>query len=253
MSNPRTLLGFVLPALLAIYWYVWSSGPGATATSFAPVHDVLATLAEELRDGQLLRDSLATVTRALTGFALGSVAGVLLGVAMAVSRPVEAAVGPLFHALRQVPLLGWLPLIGLWLGTGDQAKMLMVSLAAFYPSVLNAFAGVSGVDKRYHEVAEVYGFDDEQRFFKLLLPAAAPTILTRLSQALAFAWIGTIGAELLLGTGSGLGATLSMGQIQQRMDIVLVAIAATGALGFTLNAVLLRIRRHLLRWQPAAI
>lgn len=253
MTRPRLLLGFVVPALLLSYWFVWSSSAGATSTTFAPLPQVIATFVEELSGGQLLRDSLATVGRALTGFTLGATAGVLLGVAMAVSRPLEVTVGPLFHALRQVPLLGWLPLIGLWLGTDNEAKLLMISLAAFYPSVLNAFSGVSGVDKRYHEVAQVLGFDAEQRFFKLLLPAAAPMILTGLSQALAFAWIGTIGAELLLGTGSGLGATLSMGQMQQRMDIVLVAVVATGTLGFLLNTLLLRLRRHLLRWQPAAL
>lgn len=251
MSRARALLGLVVPALLLGWWWLWSQS--ASPSAFAPLHEVAATFVLELRDGQLLSDSAATVSRALTGFTLGASAGVLLGVAMAMSRPVETAVGPLFHALRQVPLLGWLPLIGLWLGNGDEAKLLMISLAAFYPSVLNAFSGVSGVDRRYHDVAEVFGFDAEQRFVRVLLPAALPMILTGLSQSLAFAWIGAIGSELLLGTGSGLGATLAMGQAQQRMDIVLVAVAATGALGFALNTLLLRARRHLLRWQPASL
>ena len=249
-ARSRPLLGLVVPALLLGWWSLWSLG--ATATVFAPLDEVAATFLRELRDGQLLSDATTTVSRALTGFTLGASAGVLLGVAMAMSRPLEATVGPLFHALRQVPLLGWLPLIGLWLGNGDEAKLVMISLAAFYPSMLNAFAGVSGVDRKYGEVAEVYGFDAEQRFFRVLLPAASPMILTGLSQALAFAWIGTIGSELLLGTGSGLGATLAMGQAQQRMDIVLVAVATTGALGFALNSALLSARKRLLRWQPVA-
>lgn len=251
MSRARVLLGLLVPALLLAWWALWSRS--ASSTAFVPLSEVAGTFLLELRDGQLLGDSLATVSRALTGFTFGASAGVLFGVAMAMSRPIEAAIGPLFNALRQVPLLGWLPLIGLWLGNGDEAKLLMISLAAFYPSVLNAFAGVSGVEARYREVADVFGFDAGQRFVRVLLPAASPMILTGLSQSLAFAWIGTIGSELLLGTGSGLGATLATGQAQQRMDIVLVAIAATGALGFALNAALLRARRHILRWQPAAI
>jgi sulfonate transport system permease protein len=246
---PRWPLALVVPAALLALWQQAATGPAAGM--LAPLPDVAATFRTELRDGQLATDALATLLRALSGFLCGALAGTMLGIAMALSRPLERSVGPLFHALRQVPLLGWLPLIGLWLGNGDDAKFVIVALAAFYPSVLNSVAGVQGVDRRYREVARVLQLSAPRRFVHLLLPAAAPLILTGLSQALAFAWIAAIGAELLLGGASGLGATMSVGQAQQRIDIVLVAIVATGAIGFSLNALLLRLRRRLLRWQTA--
>ena len=244
MKTPaRIALGLVPPALLL----TWGND------AFAPLTHVASTFVDLVADGSLLRDSLSTVSRALYGLILGALAGLVLGAAMAISRPVERLAGPLFHALRQVPLLGWLPLIGLWLGNGDEAKLLIVGLAAFYPTVLASFEGLAHVEKRYHEVASLYGFDWRQRFVNLLLPAAAPLILTGLSQALAFAWIATIGSELLLGAESGLGATMSLAQAQQRPDVILVLIVLTGLVGFTLNHLLGRIRRALLLWQPAYV
>ena len=106
------------------------------------------------------------------------------------------------------------------------------------------------VEKRYLDVAGVFRFSTLQRFRFVLLPAAMPLILTGLTQSLAFAWIAAIGTEILMGSGGGLGVTMQQAQTQQRLDIILVAIAITAALGFTINQSVLHLRAHLLRWQP---
>ncbi|HSX57072.1 MAG TPA: ABC transporter permease subunit [Sphingomonas sp.] len=247
----RILLGLIVPVLILLWWQAQSEQGGARALAFVPLREVGATLASQLASGFLLNDALATLSRAVTGLLLGGLAGTALGVAMAMSRPLDRVVGPLYHAVRQVPLLGWLPLIGLWVGNGDEAKLLIVSLAAFYPTVLNSYEGVRAVERRYVEVADMFGFTAAQRFAHVLLPAALPLILTGVTQALAFAWIATIGTEILFGAHAGLGATMGVAQAQQRMDIILVAILAAASLGFTLNHLFARLRRHFLRWQPA--
>lgn len=247
----RILLGLAVPVLLLLWWQGQSAQGGARALAFVPLQDVGATLAAQLASGFLLNDALATLSRAVTGLLLGGLAGTALGVAMAMSRPLDRVVGPLYHTVRQVPLLGWLPLIGLWVGNGDEAKLLIVSLAAFYPTVLNSYEGVRTVERRYVEVADLFGFSAAQRFAHVLLPAALPLVLTGVTQALAFAWIATIGTEMLFGASAGLGATMGVAQAQQRMDIILVAILAAATLGFTLNHLFARLRSHLLRWQPA--
>jgi sulfonate transport system permease protein len=247
----RILLGLVVPVLLLFWWQGQSAQGGARALAFVPLQEVGATLTAQVSSGFLLNDALATLSRAVTGLFFGGLAGTALGVALAMWRPLDRVVGPLYHAVRQVPLLGWLPLIGLWVGNGDEAKLLIVSLAAFYPTVLNSYEGVRAVERRYVEVADLYGFSAGQRFAHVLLPAALPLILTGVTQALAFAWIATIGTEILFGANAGLGATMGVAQAQQRMDIILVAILAAATLGFTLNHLFARLRRHLLRWQPA--
>lgn len=247
----RILLGLAVPVLILFWWQGQSAQGGARALAFVPLQEVGATLAAQLASGFLLNDALATLSRAVTGLLLGGLAGTALGVAMAMSRPLDRVVGPLYHTVRQVPLLGWLPLIGLWVGNGDEAKLLIVSLAAFYPTVLNSYEGVRTVERRYVEVADLFGFSAAQRFAHVLLPAALPLVLTGVTQALAFAWIATIGTEMLFGASAGLGATMGVAQAQQRMDIILVAILAAATLGFTLNHLFARLRGHLLRWQPA--
>lgn len=247
----RIAIGLIVPVLLLAWWQMQSQAGGARALAFAPIDSIGAAFVELAASGVLLNDALTTLSRAISGLVLGGALGIAVGVAMATSLIVDRLVGPLYHAIRQVPLLGWLPLIGLWLGNGDSAKLLIVSLAAFYPTVLNSYEGIAHVEKRYVEVGRVYGFSPFQRFRLILLPAALSLILTGVTQALAFAWIATIGTEILLGSGSGLGATMGLAQAQQRMDVILVTIIVTALLGFTVNHLFARLRGHLLRWQGA--
>ena len=247
----RFVLGLLIPILLLALWQAQAEAGGARALAFVPLASITAAFAELAASGQLLTDALTTTSRALTGLVLGAGAGVLLGIAMGLFRSVDRLIGPLYHAIRQVPLLGWLPLIGLWVGNGEAAKLLIVGLAAFYPTVLNTYEGIVHAERRNTDVGALFGFSRAQLLRHVLLPGALPLILTGLSQAIAFAWIATIGTELLLGAGAGLGATMSLAQAQQRMDVILVAIAITGLIGFTLNTLFARLRGHLLRWQPA--
>ncbi|MGE4305137.1 MAG: ABC transporter permease [Novosphingobium sp.] len=252
-SRARVALGVVPPMLLLVWWQLQSAGSGAQALAFVPLPQVGSEFADLIASGLLLSDSLDTLARAVTGFLMGALAGVAAGMAMGVSPLFERFFGPLYHAVRQVPLLGWLPLIGLWLGNGEGAKLLIVGLAAFYPTVLNTYEGVINVEASHRELGRLYSFGPLQRFRFILLPGALPLILTGLSQAITFAWIATIGTEILLGAGGGLGATMSHAQAQQRMDTILVAILVTGILGFSINYLFALLRRHLLRWQVANV
>lgn len=245
----RIAVGLIVPFLVLLWWNAQGQADSARAAAFAPLDAVGAAALALARDGELLWGGLNSLSRAVTGLVLGGAAGVALGVAMAVSGPLDRLLNPLYTAIRQVPVLGWLPLVGLWFGNGDGAKLLIVGLAAFHPTVLGSYEGVRDVERRLLEVGRLYGLTGPQRFRLILLPAALPLILTGITQALAFAWIATIGTEILLGSGAGLGATMGMAQAQQRMDVILVAVVATAILGFSINHLFARLRRHLLRWQ----
>ncbi|MDX3884656.1 MULTISPECIES: ABC transporter permease [Sphingomonadales] len=244
----RLLIGLAAPALL-IGWWQWQAS--AHIVSFAPPAAVGSALVEMLRSGDLLRDTLSTLARAFTGLAIGAPLGVALGIAMGIWKPVDRVLGPLLHALRQVPMIGWLPLMGLWFGVGEGTELIVVSMSAFFPSMLNSHAGVAEVERRYLEVGSILRFGTVQRIRFILLPAAMPLVLTGITQALAFAWIATIGTELLTGAGSGLGVAMGQAQMQQRLDVMLVVIGATAALGFVINHLFRRLRRSALRWQPS--
>jgi sulfonate transport system permease protein len=244
----RLAIGLVTPLLLILLWQ-WQTS--AQSVTVAPPAAVIAALAELLRSGDLARDTLATLQRAFTGLAIGAPLGVAAGIAMGIWKPIDRLLGPLLHALRQVPMIGWLPLIGLWFGVGEGTELIVVAMSAFFPSMLSSHAGVVQVERRYLEVGGIYCFTTLQRIRFILLPAAMPLVLTGITQALAFAWISTIGTELLTGAGSGLGVAMQTAQVQQRLDIMLVVIGVTAALGFLINQLFRRLRQSLLRWQPA--
>ncbi|AJP70666.1 ABC transporter permease [Sphingomonas hengshuiensis] len=246
----RAAIGLVAPVLFLVWWQSQALSGGAHALAFAPLESIGAGFVELAVQGTLVADMASTLSRSLSGLAIGGTLGIALGVAMAIFRPLDRALNPLLQAIRQVPLMGWLPLLGLWVGTGRGTELIVVSLSAFFPTLLNSFEGVAGVERRFVEVGQIYGFTPAQRFRLILLPAAMPLILTGLTQGLAFAWIASIASEILLGVGGGLGVTMQLAQTQQRLDIILVAILVTAALGFAINQVFLRLRRHLLRWQP---
>ncbi|EZP70987.1 Binding-protein-dependent transport systems inner membrane component [Sphingomonas paucimobilis] len=244
----RLGIGLIVPLFLFLWWQ-WQGS--AHPSAFAPPAAVASALAELLRNGGLLRDTLATLERAFTGLAIGAPLGVAAGIAMGIWKPVDRLLGPLLHALRQVPMIGWLPLIGLWFGVGEGTELIVVSMSAFFPSMLNSHAGVAQVERRYLEVGGIYRFSTFQRIRFILLPAAMPLVMTGLTQALAFAWISTIGTELLTGAGAGLGVAMQAAQVQQRLDIMLVVISVTAILGFIINQLFRSLRQSLLRWQPA--
>ena len=249
----RLAIGLIEPAVLLAWWQWFATSGGASAVALAPLGTVGAAFVELIENGTIFGDVVSTLTRAFTGFAIGAGLGVATGTAMAVWPMLNRVLGPLLHALRQVPMIGWLPLIGLWFGTGEGSELIMVCVGAFFPAMLNTHAGVAHVEQRYLDVGEVFRFTVPQRFLRIQLPAAMPLILTGLTQALAFAWIGTLAGELLMGAGGGLGVTLQTAQIQQRLDVILVTVAITALLGFAINQIIARVRREVLRWQPASI
>jgi len=245
----RIAIGFVAPVILIALWQ-WRAGSGNAVIGMAPPSALFNALGEVLRNGTLLADASATLTRTFVGFFIGASLGTAIGIATALFPLLNRIIGPALHALRQVPMIGWLPLIALWFGSGEGAERIVVCVAAFFPAMLNSHAGAAGVERRFLDVGRVYGLDRLQRLRFIQLPAALPLVMTGLTQSLAFAWIGTIGGEILMGANAGLGVTMQQAQMQQRLDIVLVAVATTAALGFGINLILQHLRRTLLRWQP---
>jgi sulfonate transport system permease protein len=239
-----------LPGVLLLAWHLASLQGGAVAYAFVPFADVWRSFLELTAQGELGLHLAASLRTALVGLACGSAAGFLLGVALAQSRLADSAFGPLFHAFRQIPTLGLIPLIALWFGTGAFSIALLVSLAAFEVVGLNTCEGLKGVEARHRELARALCLTPLQTFTRVLLPAAFPQILIGLLQATAFAWTATIGAELLFTVGPGLGVILERAQLAARMDVAIVCLIFIGAMGCATNALCQAIGQRALRWRP---
>jgi len=242
---------FYLPVLLIVAWDILSRLDASFRYAFVPVREISTGLLEILTNGQLLENLLASLQTTVIGLVIGSILGLLLGSLMGVSRIAHDIVSPLFNAWRPVPTLGFIPLVALWFGSGELSKVVIVVLAAFEPMVLNTYEGLRDSDSKHREVGEIFRFNRRQLFFSVQLPSALPMIITGFLHALGFAWIATIGCELLFTVGPGLGGLMEHAQMAGRMDIIILCVVSIGVVGLLMNLGVEWVARRLLRWRNA--
>lgn len=245
----RILQGLLLPIAAALLWEFASRQGPTFAYAFVPLQSIFHSFIEVAASGELFSNLLATFRTALFSLFAGGLAGLLLGSLMALSRPLDLLIGPLYNAWRQVPLMGLVPLIGLWFGNTEFSKLLVVSLATFEVMVLNVYEGLRNAEKNHVEVAHVLTLSRLQRFRYVLLPAAMPSIFTGALQAIAFAWVAAVGVELLFASGPGISSLMERAQLAARMDIVIVCVALIAAMGFAMHHLCEALSRRLLRWR----
>jgi len=250
---PKPLRGFVLPALLLLAW--WAAvrfGVSSSPLLVSPAK-VWQTAVEQVASGQVFAALAASLRRDLVGFAIGAFAGLAFGAALGASRLFERLAGPSFHTLKQISLFAWIPLLSVWFGLGDAAKVAFLSLAAFFPVVLNTFEGIRSVPADLLEVARVLRFGRWQTWTRVILPAASPSIFAGIHLGLIYAWLATLGAEYLLVSGQGIGNTMIDGREHFRMDQVLFGVIVVGAVGFALNWIAGRIEARALAWRGRSV
>jgi len=254
----RTAIGrldlrpLAVPAALLVLWVLATTQGWVDTKVVAPPLLVLQTAATELLQAGFYEGVALSVWRYLSGFVLGSSAGIALGLLLGLSPLARLTVGPTFHGLRQISLFAWLPLLSALAGSGDLSKIVFVAFSAFYPVVLSTVEGIQGVSAAHAEVARVYGFSRHQRLLRLILPSATPQVFSGIKLALVYAWLGTIGAEFLLyDFSNGLGQIVMKGRGAFRVDVILVGLLAVGLIGWLTNRLAERIEGRLLRWRPA--
>ncbi|MFU8926568.1 ABC transporter permease [Acinetobacter puyangensis] len=246
----RSLKGWLIPIILLLLWQ-YSSGKSAShAYAFVPLQQVWEAFISLLNNGELGYNTWGSLKKALLGLVLGSLAGISLGALLAYSKLLNAFISPLFNAIRQVPLLGLTPLIALWFGNGESAKIFIIALASFYPLVINTYQGLSQHESKYQELAAIYQFSTWREFRQIRLPQALPYILTGLNLAVPFTWITTTASELLFNAGAGLGNLMMKAEVNAEMDILLVCAITVTVLGVLMTTFIRLLSRALLKWRP---
>ncbi|ENU22928.1 hypothetical protein F993_02385 [Acinetobacter proteolyticus] len=250
LQQPVVLLqGLVLPAILLALWQ-YNSGLGSShAYAFVPLQNIYSAALQLLETGELWVNTWGSLKKAGLGFLFGSTVGLILGALLAYSKVFNALVSPLFNSIRQVPLLGLTPLIALWFGNGEEAKIFIIALASFFPLVINTFQGLSHYDEKYSEVARMYQFSFWREFKRIRLPQALPHILTGLNLAVPFTWITTTASELLFNAGAGLGNLMMKAEINAEMDILLVCAMTVTISGIFMTTCIHFISKRLLQWR----
>jgi sulfonate transport system permease protein len=249
----RLRRGVTLPILVLILWEI-SSRTGLADPRFLPsLEDVAMTAKRELIDNDLIGELGFSLMRNIAGFLIGCAVGVVFASVLALSRTADKLITPTFNGLKQISLLAWIPLISVWFGFGEQAKIVFVALAAFIPIVLNTYEGMRNAPADLIEVGNALRFNARQRVFRIFLPSAMPSIATGVHLGLIYSWLATVGAEYFLAVGPGIGGLVIAGRERFDMALVMVGVFILGFVGFLLNRLATALEDRLLRWRPKAV
>lgn len=249
-SRRRLRRGLTLPALLLFTWWAaYAFGVTESRAFVAP--QALFTLNPDA-NAALWRALGESLGRGLAGLAMGTALGLLCGVLLGVSKRTERFFGLTLHSVKQVSLFAWLPLLTLWFGFGEASKLVFIAWAAFFPVLLNTFEGVRSVPHEWVEVGRVNVYSRRQMLLRVILPAALPSIFSGFYLALVFSWLATLGAEYLLGSGTGLGVLLMDSRAEFHIEVMLSCVVLVGAVGFAMDIAAKHLERRLLRWRAPA-
>jgi sulfonate transport system permease protein len=241
--------GLILPAALILLWEGASQSGLVDARLLPSLGTVAARGWSELAEGRLALDIASSLGRDLAGFAIGSVFGILAGLALGLSRTLDRYVGPTFNAVKQIAVFAWIPLISVWFGVGEAAKVAFIALAAFTPVVVNTWAGARSVPRDLSEVADVLMLSRWQRLTRLEIPSALPSIFVGLQLGLIYSWLATVGAEYFMTVGPGIGGLMTEGREHFHMDVVILGVLLLGGIGLGLNRLAGLLETGVLRWK----
>jgi sulfonate transport system permease protein len=238
-TGPRAAvaLGLVVPAALLAAWQVTATTGAVPASILPPPVDVVAAAGRLAANGSLAEHVSTSIVRVATGFAIGAGLAVVVGIGVGLSRVLDRLLTPSLLAIRAVPSLAWVPLLVLWIGLGEQPKVVLVAIGAFFPVLATLVSGLRQVDPGLVEVARTYGLSPLQRVRSVLLPTAAPSLLAGARLGLAQAWLFLVAAELL-GASAGLGFLLVDSQNTGRVEVILLTIVLLALLGKVSDAAL---------------
>jgi sulfonate transport system permease protein len=248
--SPSALLPFLLPLTIVLLWQAAASFGWITNRLMPAPIQVVWAFWDKLSSGQLLVDIRASAIRAISGLLVGGSIGFLLGLANGVSRLSHALTDTTLQMLRTIPNLALIPLVILWFGIGEEAKLFLTALGVFFPIYLNTLHGVRNVDPQLIEMGRVYGMSGWTLFRKVIFPGALPSIFVGLRFSLGIMWLTLIVAETMAAS-SGIGHMANSAREFMMTDVVILALVIYALLGKLADIIALTLERLTLSWNPA--
>jgi sulfonate transport system permease protein len=248
-SFAQRLLPWLLPVGLIVLWQIASS-QGWLATRILPAPADVAKAAWALAEsGELWRHVRISAGRAFAGLAVGGSLGLAVGLLTGSFRTAETLLDSSIQMVRNIPALALIPLVILWFGIDEAAKLFLISVSVFFPIYLNTFHGIRNVDPGLIEMGRAYGLSRRQLYRQVILPGALSSILVGLRFSLGLMWVILIVAETISAQ-AGIGYLTMNAREFLQTDIVLVGILLYAALGKLADAFARGLERYWLRWHP---
>jgi len=252
----RIVQGLILPAGFLIFWEftaIWMDNPALVPRLTVVLSVLFHPFSELIGTGSLIWNTTISLVRVLTGFAVAVVLCVPLGLFMGTSGIVHRLVNPMVELFRPLCPIAWIPFAMALFGTTrvpqlfgvrysntilDNVQIGMVFIifwGGLFPILLNTIHGVSGVRTIWLDSAKMLGANRRQIFWKVILPAALPAILTGLRIGLGVSWMVIIAAEMLPGSDSGIGYLIMYSYELAEMQILVASMIVIGLMGLILN------------------
>ncbi|WP_129728748.1 MULTISPECIES: aliphatic sulfonate ABC transporter permease SsuC [Bacillaceae] len=240
---------WMLPVLLIVLWQLFSSvGLISKKTLPAPV-DILYSAIQLIQTGELLEHIKVSFHRAFIGFAIGGSMGLILGIVNGVSPVAEKHLDTTIQMFRNIPHLALIPLVILWLGIGEEAKIFLVAIGVFFPIYVNTYHGIISVDKSLIEMGKVYGLSRDKLLLRVIFKGALPSVLVGVRYSLGIMWLTLIVAETVAAD-SGIGYMAMNAREFMQTDIIIVAILLYAILGKLADSLAKLLEFKLLKWNP---
>src|SRR5262245_17845762 len=239
-----------VPLAVILLWQAAATA-GFLSTRILPAPtDVLAAGWRLLSNGELLTNMWVSFCRAIVGFAIGGGIGFAFGLANGLSHRCEKVFDGTLQMVRNIPHLALIPLVILWFGIDETAKIFLVALGVFFPIYINTQHGIRNVDPQLIEMGRTYGMTPAMLFRQVILPGALPSIFVGVRYALGIMWLRLMFAETIAAS-SGIGYMAMQAREFLLVDVVVLSIVIYALLGKAADSAARLLERLCLRWHPA--
>lgn len=235
-------------AIIAVWQLLVQSGVLPSRILPAPTR-VIQTAYTLVTERGLIEDIAVSTGRALAGLVIGGGIGFVLGMFNGLFPLSEKLLDTTLQMIRTIPHLALVPLVILWFGIDERARVFLIALGVFFPMYVNTFMGIRYVDKGLVEMGRVYGLSTPFLFREIILPGALPSILLGLRLSLGVMWLTLIVAETIAAR-QGLGYLASQAREFMQTDVIVFVIITYALLGKLADVVSRALERRLLAWHP---
>ncbi len=197
-------------------------------------------------------DMLMSFQRVLLGLAAGMVLAVPMGFALGWYRPVRTAVDPLVNFFRALPPISLIPLVIVYFGIGEVAKVVMLFYAAFFTGVIVMYEGIVQINPLFIRVARTLGATDGEIFRRVIVPVTVPHVLTAVRVAMGVTWATLVASELIAAQ-RGLGAVIQNAANYFQLDVIYAGIISIGFIALVMDRSLRALTARLVQWQERIV
>ena len=248
--SPRAWMGWLLPAAILVLWQLGASTGVLSSTILPNPIDIWRAACRLSASGDLLVNMEVSTLRALAGLVVGGGIGLAFGIANSLSRWSDTFTDTTLQMVRNVPHLALIPLVIVWFGIDEGAKLFLVALGVFFPIYLNTLHGIRGVDPQLVEMGRSYGMGPATLFRRIIWPGALASIFVGLRYALGITWLTLIVAETIAAQ-SGIGYMAMQAREFMQTDVIVLAILIYAVLGKGADTIVRLLERVFLSWNPA--